>query len=61
MIGKFKSSKFWNCPSETEILQLYFEIANRESESWQRTSEMNERDESEGFYQENAVGYCSFH
>ncbi len=41
-IGKFKSSKFQNCRSETEILQSDFEITNSESESQQSTSQMNE-------------------
>jgi len=41
-IGKFESSKFQNCPSKTEILQLYFEITNSESKSPQSTSQMNE-------------------
>ncbi len=36
MIGKFESSKFWNCPSKTEILLSYFEISNRESKSQQK-------------------------
>jgi hypothetical protein len=40
-IGKYKSSKFLNCPSETEILQSYFEIANSKSKSQQRTLQMN--------------------
>ncbi len=36
-IGKYKSSKFQNCPSETEILQSYFEITNSERERQQNT------------------------
>ncbi len=41
-IGKFKSSKFQNCPSETEILQSYFKITNNKTESQLSTSQVNE-------------------
>ncbi len=41
----FESSKVQNCPSETEILQSYFEIPNCESESQQSTSQMNESEQ----------------
>ncbi len=42
----FESSKFQNCPSETEILQLYFEITNCKSESQQSTLQMNESEQN---------------
>jgi hypothetical protein len=45
MISKFESSKFQNCPSKTEILQLYFKIANSESESQQIKLQLNEREQ----------------
>ncbi len=54
----YKTSKFWNGPSETEILQSYFEIANSKSESQQSALHLNK---SEWFYQENTVEYCNFH
>jgi hypothetical protein len=41
MIGKMESSKFQNCPSETEIMLSYFEITNSESESQQSTLQNN--------------------
>jgi hypothetical protein len=44
-IGKFESSKFWNCLSKTKILQSYLEIANSESESQQSTLQMNESEQ----------------
>jgi len=37
MIGKYETSKFRNCLSETEILQSYFEITKSENESQQST------------------------
>jgi hypothetical protein len=35
------SLKFQNCPNETEILQLNFEIINSESKSQQSTLQLN--------------------
>ncbi len=37
-IGKFESSEFHDCLTETKILHSYFEITNSESKS---TSQMN--------------------
>ena len=45
LIDKFESSKFWNCLSETEILQSYFKITNSKSESQQSILQMNEREQ----------------
>jgi hypothetical protein len=39
-----KVQNFQNCPSETEIVWSYFEIANSESESQQSASQMKERE-----------------